>query len=56
MPGDCQGGGVGGFGIDWYISALVQTAENVAALNVDYIAWIITVLGAITVILPSFLI
>ena len=25
----------------------VETAENMAALNVDYIAWIITVLGAI---------
>ena len=20
MPGDCQGGGMGGFGIDWYIT------------------------------------
>ena len=25
----------------------VETAENMAALNVDYIAWIITVLGAV---------
>ena len=25
----------------------VETAENMAALNVNYIAWIITVLGAI---------
>ena len=25
----------------------IETAENMAALNVDYIAWIITVLGAI---------
>ena len=22
MPGDCPGGGVGGFGIDWYITLL----------------------------------
>ena len=29
------------------IQLAVETAENMAALNVDYIAWIITVLGAI---------
>ena len=37
----------------------VETAEKMAALNVDYITWIITVLGGqltVTVVLPSFLI
>ena len=36
----------------------VQTVEYMAALNVDYIVWIITVLGTITVILhvPTFFI
>ena len=37
----------------------VETAEKMAVLNVDYITWIITVLGGqltVTVVLPSFLI
>ena len=24
MPGDCRGGGMGGFGIDWYITVLLR--------------------------------
>ena len=29
MPGDCSGGGMGGFGIDWYISILQQVGPRV---------------------------
>ena len=31
----------------YHAPTAVETAENMAALNVDYIAWIITVLGTI---------
>ena len=31
MPGDCPGGGMGGFGIDWYISLLLSI-KGVATL------------------------
>ena len=27
MPGDCLGGGIGGFGIDWYITARVNMSS-----------------------------
>ena len=27
MPGDCPGGGMGGFGIDWYIIAIREIAN-----------------------------
>ena len=31
MPGDCPGGGMGGFGIDWYITGKCLTLEKFSA-------------------------
>ena len=28
MPGDCLGGGIGGFGIDWYVSCQTKPVDQ----------------------------
>ena len=33
MPGDCPGGGMGGFGIDWYITGVLLNLCHNSALQ-----------------------
>ena len=50
MPGDCPGGGMGGFGIDWYINTVFTREKYLISFAKEYIYIYLTRISAAVLI------